>query len=188
MPDQIHVSPTGVKYRLIGRRATTPSSDNEAKRIRAQTDSVEVIVSDSRLISRGSQFGHVAIIVNGVAYSRAHEGYDDKKTHAQYVTIQQSFRNSVGYVVRVSAEERNKIETELKRRVDASSRDPAKQGYSLLDNSCSSNVADVLNLVGIVAYDPRWSAFGMVSPEDIAVGLSRSKRVTEKRFYAKEGS
>jgi hypothetical protein len=47
-------------------------------------------------------------------------------------------------------------------------------------------VADVLNLVGIVAYDPRWSAFGMVSPEDIAVGLSRSKRVKEKRFYAKE--
>jgi hypothetical protein len=58
--------------------------------------------------------------------------------------------------------------------------------YSLLDDNCSSNVADVLNLVGIVAYDPR--GFGMVSPEDIAAGLSHSKRVKERRFYPKDGS
>ncbi|CAJ0870818.1 hypothetical protein R20233_01719 [Ralstonia sp. LMG 32965] len=186
MSDQIHVSPDGVKYRLVGNITTTPANDTEAKKVLAQTDCVEVIVSDSRLISRGSQFGHVAIIVNGVTYSRAHDGYDSKKTYAQYVATQQSFRNSVGYVLRVSPNEKSKIEVELKRRVAVTSRDPVKHGYSLLDNSCSSNVADVLNLVGIVAYDPRWSAFGMVSPEDIAVGLSRSKRVKEKRFYAKE--
>lgn len=81
-----------------------------------------------------------------------------------------------------------KIEAELKRRVAVANSDPARHEYSLMDNSCSSNVADVLNLVGIVAYDPRWSAFGTVSPEDIAVGLSHSKRVKEKRFYPKQGS
>lgn len=79
MPDQTHISPDGVKYRLVATRKTTPTTDSEAKKIRVETDSVEVIVSDSRLISRGSQFGHVAIIVDGVAYSRAHEGYDSKK-------------------------------------------------------------------------------------------------------------
>ncbi|AJX16565.1 hypothetical protein [Burkholderia ubonensis] len=188
MPEPILVSPDGVKYRLISTKTTTPTSDAEAKQIRTETDSVEVIVSDSRLISRGSQFGHVAIVVNGITYSRAHDGYDSKKKYPQYVAIQETFRDSIGYVLRVSPEEKKKIETELKRRVAVTSADPEKHGYSLLDNSCSSNVADVLNLVGIVAYDPRWSAFGMVSPEDIAVGLSHSKRVKEKRFYPKDGS
>lgn len=188
MPEQIHVSPDGVKYRLIAARSTTPTSDSEPKEVRAETDSVEVIVSDSRLVSRGSQFGHVAIIVDGVAYSRAHDGYDSKKTYVQYVAAQESFRDSVGYVLRVSPDERNKIQTELKRRVAITNADPARHEYSLLDNSCSSNVVDVLNLVGIVAYDQRWSLLGMVSPEDIAVGLSHSKRVKERRFYPKDGS
>jgi len=133
---------------------------HQAEVVAAQTDSVEVIVSDSRVISRGSQFGHVA--------------------------VQQTFRDSVGYVLRVSAEEKHKIETELKRRVAVTNREPANHGYSLLDDSCSSNVADVANLIGIVAYDPRWSAFGMISPEDIAVGLAHSKRIKEKRFYPKQ--
>ena len=69
MPETIHVSPDGVKYRLIATKTTTPTSDAEAKEIRAETETVEVIVSNSRLISRGSQFGHVAIVVNGITYS-----------------------------------------------------------------------------------------------------------------------
>jgi hypothetical protein len=187
MPEQTHVSPDGVKYRFIATRTTTPTNDADAKQIRVETDSVEVIVSDSRVVSRGSQFGHVAIVVDGIVYSRAHEGYDAKKTYAEYVAVQESFRDSVGYVIRVSPVEKHQIETELRRRVAMTKRDPAHHTYSLLDNSCSSNVADVLNMVGIVAYDPRWSAFEMVSPEDIAVGLSHSKRVKEKRFYPKGG-
>jgi hypothetical protein len=188
MSEQTHVSPDGVRYRLIATRTTTPTTDSEAKEIRTETDSVEVIVSDSRLISRGSQFGHVAIIVDDIAYSRAHDGYDSKKTYAQYVAVQVSFRDSVGYVLRVSPEEKKKIKAELKHRVAITNGNPSTHEYSLLDNSCSSNVADVLNVIGIVAYDPRWSAFGMVSPEDIASGLSHSKRVKERRFYPKDGS
>lgn len=188
MPDPTHISPDRVKYRLIASKTTTPKSDTGAKEIRTETDSIEVIISDSRLVSRGSQFGHVAIIVNGIAYSRAHEAYDSKRTYAQYVEVQKSFRDSIGYVLRVSSDEKKKIEAELKRRVTVTNSDPTRHGYNLLDNSCSSNVADVLNLVGIVAYDPRWSAFGVVSPEDIAVGLSHSKRVKEKRLYPKDDS
>jgi len=188
MSDQTHISSDGVKYRLIATKTTTPTTDTEAKEIRVETDTVEVIVSDSRLISEGSQFGHVAIMVDGIAYSRAHGGYDSKKTYAQYVAIQETFRNSIGYVLRVSPDEKQKIETELKRRVAATNTDPQHHEYSLLDDSCSSNVADVLNLVGIVAYDPRWSAFGMVSPEDIDVGLQHSKRVKETRLYPRTGS
>lgn len=36
---------------------------------------IEVLVSDGRLVSPGSQWGHVAIDVNGIVYSRAHMEY-----------------------------------------------------------------------------------------------------------------
>ena len=91
MPEHIHVSPDGVRYRLIATRTTTPTTDSEVKEIRTETDSVEVIVSDSRLVSRGSQFGHVAIIVDGIAYSRAHRRLRFNKENAQYVAVQESF-------------------------------------------------------------------------------------------------
>jgi hypothetical protein len=183
MPEQIHVSPDGVKYRLIATRTTTPTTDSEAKEIRTETDSVEVIISDSRLISRGSQFGHVAIIVDGKVYSRAHEKYFT--TGRDDYLYRNAYRNRVGYVVRVSPGERQTIKTELERRVRLFTLDPKSHEYSFLDNSCSSNVADVLNTVGIVAYDPRWSAFGTVSPADIVTGLNHSKRVTRKIEYPK---
>jgi hypothetical protein len=185
MPDQIHVSPDGVKYRLVATKTTTPKTDAEPKIVTVDPDTVEVLVSDSRLVSEGSQFGHVAISVNGVVYSRAHGGYDSKKTRDEYIAIQQTFRDTVSFIVRVSPQEKQTIEQELKRRVTLTYVDPKNHKYSLLDNSCSSNIADVFNMVGIVAYDPRWSGFGMVSPEDIATGLSHSKRLVKKIMYAK---
>lgn len=183
MLEQIHVSADGVKYRLIATRPTTPATESEAKQIRVQTATIEVIISDSQLARFGSQFGHAAIVVNGIAYSRAPRGYDSKKSYAEYISSQQRFRDSIGYVLRVSPEEEKSIEAELKRRVEMTERDPAQHGYSLFKNNCSSNVGDVLRLVGIFAHDPR--GFGIVSPTDIAVGLSHSKRVKERRFYRK---
>lgn len=186
MLEQIHVSAEGVKYRLIAIRPTTPTTESEAKQILVQTATIEVIISDSQLIRFGSQFGHAAIVVNDIAYSRAPRGYDAKRTRAQYISDQQEFRDSTGYLLRVSPHEENAIETELKRRVELYNRDPTDSGYSPFGNSCSSNVADVLHLVGILAHDPR--GFGVVSPADLAVGLSHSKRVKEKRIYRRIGS
>lgn len=188
MPEQTYISPDDVRYRLVATTTSTLATDTTTNEMKTRADSIEVIVSDSRMVSRGSQFGHVAIIVDGVAYSRSHDGYDSRKTYAQYVATQRSFRDSVGYVLAVSPDEKKKIETELKRRVALSNGVSGKPGYSLLDNSCSSNVADVLNLVGIVAYDPRWSALGIVSPQDVAVGLSHSKRVKVRRLYPRDSS
>jgi hypothetical protein len=185
MSEQVHVSPDSVKYRLIATRTTTPTTDSQVKAIRSETATVEVIISDSRVAALGSQFGHAAIVVNGTAYSRAPAGYDSKKSYEQYIAAQQSFRDSVGYILSVSPEEQTAIEAELKRRVEVTNRDPARNEYSLVANNCSSNVVDVLHLVGILAHDPR--GFGIVSPTDVAVGLSHSKRVKEKRFYRKLG-
>lgn len=60
---------------------------------------VEVLVSDGRLVSQGSQWGHVAIDVGGTVYSRAHGGYDTKP-RAAYL-FSNSFRDTVGLVLKV---------------------------------------------------------------------------------------
>lgn len=151
------------------------------KEIAVQSDVVEVVVSESRLLSHGSWFGHVAIIVDNKVYSRVHEKYFT--TDRNDYLYRNSYRNSVGYVIRVSSDEKQTIKTELERRVRIFTLDPKSHEYSFLDNSCSSNVADVLGTVGIVAYDPRWSAFEMISPADIVTGLNHSKRVARKIEY-----
>ncbi|MBN3850862.1 hypothetical protein G3N58_29155 [Paraburkholderia sp. Ac-20342] len=181
MSEQTHISSSGVKYRWVATRTTTLTSDTSVKEIAVQSEVVEVVVSESRLLSHGSQFGHVAIIVDNKVYSRAHEKYftTDRNDHL----YRNSYRNSVGYVIRVSSDEKQTIKTELERRVRIFTLDPKSHEYSFLDNSCSSNVADVLGTVGIVAYDPRWSAFEMISPADIVTGLNHSKRVARKIEY-----
>jgi hypothetical protein len=75
--------------------------------------------------------------------------------------------------------------TELERRVRLFIADPKSNEYSLLDNSCASNVVDVLKEVGIVAHDPRWLVLGVISPADIVTGLNHSKRVEKKIRYPK---
>ncbi|EYS84827.1 hypothetical protein CF68_14990, partial [Cupriavidus sp. SK-4] len=136
------------------------------------TDTLEVIVSDSRLISQGSQWGHVAIYIDGTVYSRAHEEYvtTDKGTYFNGGTVYlitglrktsgNLWRDSAGLVLKVTPEEKHKIRTELERRVKVDRefrrKHPGESDYSIFGNSCSSNVADVLELVGIMAHDPRW--------------------------------
>ncbi|AMP13664.1 hypothetical protein CPter291_1390 [Collimonas pratensis] len=88
-------------------------------------------------------------------------------------------------MIRVSPDEKQIIKKELERRVKLFTLDPKSHEYSLLDNSCSSNVADVLDLAGIVSYDPRWSAFQIVSPADIDTGLQHSKRLILKIEHPK---
>jgi hypothetical protein len=183
MPQQNHVAPDGVTYRWVASTTTTPTSDTAPKEIAVQSGTVEVVVSEPRLLSLGSQFGHVAIIVDNEVYSRAHETYFTTG-RADYL-YRNAYRNSVGFVIRVSPSEKEAIKSELERRVHLFTLDPKSHEYSLLDNSCSSNVADVLTAAGIVGYDPRWSAFGMTSPADIVTGLNHSKRLAKKNEYPK---
>jgi len=166
-----------------------------------RTDSVEVIVSDSRVISAGSQWGHVAIYIDGTVYSRAHEEYVtmDKGTYFNGGTVNLTtgpiktsgnlWRNNVGLVLKVSPEEKHKIRTELERRVKVDRefrrKHPGESEYSVFDNSCSSNVADVLELVGIMAHDPRWLPTP-VTPAELEKVLAKSRRLARKNYYPKQ--
>jgi hypothetical protein len=147
-------------------------------------DTVEVIVSDKRIPSRTSMFGHVAIEVNGTVYSQGPRGYEKERTHSEYIGDNCKFRDSWGYVLRVLPIEKGTIENELNRRV-ARYKGTDKPQYDILVNSCSSNIVEVLGLVGIIANDPRWGGVMASSPADVDIALSRSKRLIEKRNYPK---
>jgi hypothetical protein len=203
MPEQIHVSPAGVKYRLVASRTTTPTNDTSAKEIIVNSASLEVIVSDSRLRSVGSQWGHVAIEIDGTVYSRAHEEYVkiDKHTyfyggivHLTNGSIRTSgnlWRDNLGLVLRVSPAEKEKVKRELERRVSVDRAfklaHPNESTYSLFDNSCSSNVADALESIGILAHDPRWPPTP-VTPAELDAVLQKSKRLAKMNHYPKQAN
>ncbi|XZG71503.1 hypothetical protein ACTSKR_06490 [Chitinibacteraceae bacterium HSL-7] len=119
------------------------------------------------------------VYLNGGAYERA----------ASPVQMAgQGFRDNVGIVLWVSQRERDIIRKELQRRVDVD-RSRARQGktstYDIFDNNCSSNVADVLEMVGILAHDPRF--FGTPStPAELLAVLSKSSRFIKKNYYPKK--
>lgn len=163
---------------LVATKKLTPSTDKSVKTVTVQREYVEVIVSDSRIISKGSQWGHTAIFVNGKVYSRAHELYFTT-SYDDYVK-RNSYRDSIGLKLWVSPKERETIQKELDRRV------AINEPYSLFSNSCSSNVADVLELVGILAHDPRWLPFP-VPPAELLAVVGKSKRMVERIPHPKGG-
>jgi hypothetical protein len=203
MAEQIHISQNGVKYRLVATKATTPTTDTSAKEIIVDSATIEIIISDSRLHSMGSQWGHVAIEIDGIVYSRAHEEYVkiNKQTYFYGGVVNLTngsirtggnlWRDNAGLILRVSPAEKEKVKRELERRVSVDrafkQAHPNKSTYSIFDNSCSSNVADVLESIGILAHDPRWLPTP-VTPAELDAALEKSKRLAKKNYYPKQAS
>lgn len=201
MEKQLRSPSTGKTLRKVDTRTLTPASDTSEKTVTVQREFVEVIFGDSRIISLGSQWGHVAIVVDDTVYTRAHDEYvvmpknvylyggEVQKTLESLKIKGQGFRDSVGLVLWLSTEEKRKVEAELKRRVEQDRRliretSGKQSSYSLLDNSCSTNVADVLELIGILAHDPRWPPTP-VAPAELLAVLEKSRRLVKKNFYPK---
>lgn len=181
MATQITRSPDGEILRWVATLKTTPRADNSAKSINTDSTTVEVIVSDGRAISRGSQWGHVALEIDGTVYGMSHDGYDirPKGTYIE----NNAFRDSIGVVLRVSPSEKEKMKSELERRKSL------RKAYDVVSNSCSTNVADVLESVGILAHDPRFffapSSTAGVAPKELLTFVLRSKRVVKTNQYPK---
>ncbi|MGC0109675.1 hypothetical protein ACPPTQ_05115, partial [Ralstonia pseudosolanacearum] len=68
------ISKSGRPLAKVATITTTPTSSSALKKIYTQHETIEVIISDSRMISMGSQFGHTAIVIDGIEYGRAHPG------------------------------------------------------------------------------------------------------------------
>ena len=178
MNDETIKAPSGEMLRKIAQRKTTVSTDTVPKVINTDSTTIEVVISAGKILSKTSQFGHAAIIIDGIAYSMGPEGYSAIFSGAEYILKQQRFRDSAGFTLRLGREEKLTIKRELQRRVSAN------KPYNMIDNSCSSNVAEVLGYGNIVAYDPRYLP-GLVTPGDLFIALGRSKRLAKKTVYEK---
>lgn len=181
MPEEVIQSPDGEVLRLIARVKSTPHSDTSIKPIATDSTTVEIIVSDGRIVSRGSQWGHVAMEIDGMVYGMSHDGYD-RRPKDVYI-VRNSYRDSIGVVLRVSPAEREKMRREFERRKNLG------QGYNLISNSCSTNVADVLESIGILAHDPRFffapASTAGVAPKELLSTIKKSKRVVRIIDYPK---
>ncbi|MDB5893440.1 MAG: hypothetical protein JWQ88_971 [Rhodoferax sp.] len=173
----------GEILRHVAQAQTTAHTDEKPKPINTNSETLEVLVFDSILTSAGSQFGHVAIDIDGAIYSRAHSKYVFIRNGTIFRSSNQKLRDFEGLVLRVSPNEKKKIITELERRVDADLK------YDIINNSCSTNVADVLESIGILAHDPRFQldpgSTAMVTPKEILITISRSKRLVKRNSYRK---
>lgn len=180
----------GKRFKRIATRTTTSVKDDAGKNVEVERGFVEVLVLDGRIVSAGSQWGHVAIEIDGIVYSRVLERYETgsyreyliAQTQASGVDIdgrsRGKNRDGIGFLLWVTPEEKSSMRTELERRVKAG------QKYNLLTNSCSTNVSEVLSIAGIVSKDPRYFDLP-VSPKEMLKMLGRSPRLVEKRNYIK---
>ncbi|WP_206119016.1 hypothetical protein [Chromobacterium fluminis] len=194
-------SPGGKDLFLVRKHTSTPTTNDELKKVLLKRELIEVIISDSRMRSMGSQWGHAAIVIDGQVYSRAHEEYvkTDKNTYLNGGVVQRAndtinvngnrWRDNVGVYLSVSTREKDIVKTELERRINVDRefkrKHPDGTSYSLLSNSCSSNVADALELVNILAHDPRWIPFP-VAPAELLAVIEKSNRAVKKELYPKK--
>lgn len=121
--------------------------------------------------------------MNGRVYSRSHSTYYVATDKAKYLA-DNSYRDNVGLVLRVSPAEKLTVSHELDKRVNEN------KPYNILSNSCSTNVADVLELIGILAHDPRFQvnpqSTDEVSPKEVLLVVSRSSRLAKRVEYIKK--
>lgn len=142
---------------------------------------VELIVSDSRFVSLGSQWGHSVIAVDGIVYGMSTVGFDIR-AKSMYLE-RNAFRDSMGVVPRISNNEKQKILQHLRKK----QQNP--EPYDIMFNSYATSDAETLELIGILAHDPRFQldpeSNARVSPKELLTMVSRSKRVASKNFYPK---
>ncbi|MDQ0143303.1 hypothetical protein [Cupriavidus necator] len=74
--------------------------------------------------------------------------------------------------------EADKLQADLDNRVTAGKK------YDLLSNSCSTNTAQALENIGILAHDPR-NIQTPITPAELLAVVSKSNRVVERRLYPK---
>jgi hypothetical protein len=154
----------------------------KAKTITGPT--IEVFIFDAILTNPGSQWGHAAIDIDGKTYSRAPTTYAvlDRDNYLER-NLRTMNRDVVSLILRVSQEEKLRVKAELDKKV------AEQKPYSLTDNSCSTNVAEVLEKIGILAHDPRFqinpSSSRMVSPKELLIVVSRSNRLLKRTNYKK---
>lgn len=147
-----------------------------------QDQAAEVFIFDAMMLSPGSQWGHAAVDIDDTIYTRAHSQYSFIE-RGKYLRNNSFIRDFVGLVLKVSSREKKLMKQEFERRI------AEQKPYDIISNSCSTNVAEVLESIGILAYDPRFqhnpTSSNAVTPKELLIVVSRSDRLIRRINYNK---
>lgn len=139
---------------------------------------VEILISDVRLASLGSQFGHVAINIGGVVYGRAPTTWDIRGKE-KFLTDQEASRSTIGYVIQLDEIGKRKLFQSVINKIITDAK------YSLIDHSCSGEIISSFAELGINIVDPRWTVGDIYAPADIDNFLKHSEQVVKINLYPK---
>ena len=99
----------------------------------------------------------------------------------QYRDGNQSFRDYVSLTLRINADEKARLMREINKKM------AEQQPYDLRTNSCSAVVVELLESIGVVAYDPRFqfvpASTDFVSPKEVLIMVSRCRRLVKRTEY-----
>ncbi|PVY90291.1 hypothetical protein C8C95_1116 [Acidovorax sp. 99] len=155
---------------------------NEVMVFDVQDQAVEVFIFDAMMLSPGSQWGHAAVDIDDVIYTRAHSQYSSI-ARGKYLQNNSFIRDFTGLVLKVSSREKKIMKQEFERRI------AEQKPYDIISNSCSTNVAEVLESIGVLAHDPRFQVNPIssngVTPKELLIVVSRSNRLIERINYSK---
>lgn len=168
--------PNGKILTLVAQRRTTPLPADAPKPIYIEREFIEVLVFDS-MPNPSSIMGHAAIEVRGITYNRQADGYR-RQAPTAYIYREAAQRDIIGIRLWVTPMEADALQADLENRVNAGKK------YDLLRNSCSTNTAQALENIGILAHDPR-NIQTPVTPAELLSVVSKSNRVVERRLYPK---
>ena len=138
--------------RRVGREKVISALENPV--------TVELMIADKRLISRGSQFGHIALAINGIEFGMSPNGWDVREKHTFINSYTSQGRPVISYQLSMTSERKRSLVNAI-----LNSMQEAKV-YNLLDNSCSSVMVKVFAAANTNIVDPRWS-FNIYAPADI---------------------
>ncbi|WP_165009925.1 hypothetical protein [Neisseria yangbaofengii] len=139
---------------------------------------VEILISDGRIPSGGSEFGHVAVNIGGLVYGRSPGSWDIREKRT-YIEKQQTYRKTRGFVLQLSEKDKLKLLASIEKKIVVNAK------YGVLDHSCSKEIVAAFGDIGVNVVDPRWVFGDVFSPADMANFLSKSKSVVKMNDYPK---
>lgn len=141
---------------------------------------IELLVVDKAELgwrNLGSQFGHIAFIVNNqIEFGMANEGWDVRSKGHFVKRYHELNRAIIGYDLNLQHISKENLVNILL--------DVMMEGktYNLLDNSCSVAVVDIFGRANLPIVDPRWS-FNIYSPADIDRFLQNTTDKSKIHYY-----
>lgn len=137
--------------------------------------SIELLIADSGG-KPYSPFGHIAVAVGGIAFGMNQESWEIEPKAEFIRRYNKQKRDVFAYRMEVKPADTERFTDQLLNQVT-----PCSQ-YDFTQNSCSSNMVQLFDSVGMTVADKRWN-FKIPSPSDINRFLNQTVSKDRVRLY-----